>query len=248
MARNNRQFRSMISSDWNECLAPCGPFDCMAFVYPELASALENIFRQYTGGRMTLGAAAAQIKALLPAPMTADQMDAYLAKSFRTYTGVPELIEWCLSNDILFMINTTGMQGYFQRVLAKKLLPPVPVIAAHPMIRFENGGSGPSILYDLLEIQDKGVYTELAARHFNIPLDKIVVMGDSGGDGPHFDWGRRNGARLVSSMGKPSLDSFCRRNGIALHFQHGRTYAAGESPDRGAEMTVDFLALTRFFA
>jgi hypothetical protein len=30
------KYKGMISSDWNECLAPCGPFDPIAFAYPEL--------------------------------------------------------------------------------------------------------------------------------------------------------------------------------------------------------------------
>lgn len=30
------RYRAMISSDWNECLAPCGPFDAIAFTYPDL--------------------------------------------------------------------------------------------------------------------------------------------------------------------------------------------------------------------
>ncbi len=244
MTRKNQEYRGMLSSDWNECLAPCGPFDCMAFMYPELAPALETIFRQYTGRQMTLGEAAAHINALLPGPLTPDQMDVYLSRAFRTYTGVPELIEWCLSEDILFMINTTGMQGYFQRILAKGLLPPVPVIAAHPMIRYENKAINPVIMYDLLEIQDKGAYTEQAARRFHIPPDKIMVMGDSGGDGPHFEWGRQNGACLISSMAKPSLIAFCRQNGLSIDFHHGVTYGEGAPPDRDAEMAVDFLTLT----
>lgn len=32
MARN----RAMISSDWNQCLAPCGHFDAVAFTRPDL--------------------------------------------------------------------------------------------------------------------------------------------------------------------------------------------------------------------
>ena len=117
-------YKAMVSSDWNGCLAPCGPFDFISFVYPEFKSELTAIFQQYTGNLITLGEAAKLIREMLPGPITPDQMDAYLDQSFTTFTGVPELIEWCASNHILFMLNTTGMIGYFQRIFAKTLLPP----------------------------------------------------------------------------------------------------------------------------
>ena len=104
-----KHYKAMVSSDWNECLAPCGPFDCISFAYPRLEAELADVFRQYTGNFISLGEAAGQIRELLPDPITPDQMDAYLDESFTTYTGVPQLIEWCSSNNILFMINTTGM-------------------------------------------------------------------------------------------------------------------------------------------
>ena len=83
----------------------------------------------------------------MPAPIRPEQIDAYLDESFATYTGVTDLIEWCLSKNIVFMINTTGMIGYFQRVFARGLLPRVPVISAHPMIRFSERNSDPPCVY-----------------------------------------------------------------------------------------------------
>jgi len=81
-------YRALFSSDWNECLAPCGPFDVMAFHYPDLNDPLNVIFKQYTGNKISLGEAAEQIKQLLPSPITRDQMDAYLKAAFQRYTGV----------------------------------------------------------------------------------------------------------------------------------------------------------------
>ena len=59
-------------------------------------------------------------------------MDNFLDKSFSIYRGVSDLIEWASEQQILFMINTTGMQGFFQRALIKKVLPDVPIISANP--------------------------------------------------------------------------------------------------------------------
>ena len=116
MSAKNMNFKAIVSSDWNECMAPCGPFDFISFAYPELETDLKNVFKQYTGNIISLGEAAQKIPKLLPGPISEEQMDAYLEKCFITYKGVPDLIEWCLSKGILFMINTTGMIGYFQRV------------------------------------------------------------------------------------------------------------------------------------
>lgn len=243
MAEINLKYKAIVSSDWNECLAPCGPFDFISFNHPELAVDLATIFQQYTGNMISLGEAARQIQDLLPDPITAEQMDAYLDKSFITYKGVPELIEWCSIKNILFMINTTGMVGYFQRIFAKNLLPPVPVVSAHPMIRFPERKSDPPSLYDLLEIQDKSKNTAAVVRSFNIPPEKIIVMGDSGGDGPHFEWGAGIGACLIGSMTKPSLETYCQKNGIDIHIHFGHSYAQGEAKDPKKEMQVNFMDL-----
>jgi 2-hydroxy-3-keto-5-methylthiopentenyl-1-phosphate phosphatase len=237
--------KGMISSDWNECLAPCGPFDFIFFAYPELEPNLADIFRQYTSNRIPLSQAVLLLEELLPAPVTQDQMDAYLKKTFIPYKGVPELIEWCRNRDILFMINTTGMMGYFQRIFSLKLLPEVPVVSAHPMVRYEDTGGGVH-RYDLLEIQDKPRNTEAAARAFSVPPERIILMGDSGGDGPHFEWGAAAGAFRVSSMIKPSLAAFCRDKNIPINLRFGLSYSPGEKKDTEKEMQVDFMNLVPY--
>jgi len=79
-----KHYKAMVSSDWNGCLAPCGPFDFISFAYPRLKSDLSAIFWQYTGNIISLGEAAAQIRKLLPDSITPDQLDAYLDESFTT--------------------------------------------------------------------------------------------------------------------------------------------------------------------
>jgi 2-hydroxy-3-keto-5-methylthiopentenyl-1-phosphate phosphatase len=185
-----KKYNAMVSSDWNGCLAPCGPFDFISFAYPRLKSELNAIFGQYTGNFISLGEAVEQIRKLLPDPISPDQMDAYLDESFSTYTGVPQLIEWCSSNNILFMINTTGMIGYFQRIFAKRLLPRVPVVSAHPLISYPRNTSSSCRVYELLETRDKSKNTAAVARSLAIPAAKIILLGDSGGDGPTSNGGR----------------------------------------------------------
>ena len=236
-------YKAMVSSDWNGCLAPCGPFDFISFVYPEFKSELTAIFQQYTGNLITLGEAAKLIREMLPGPITPDQMDAYLDQSFTTFTGVPELIEWCASNHILFMLNTTGMIGYFQRIFAKTLLPPVPVISAHPMVTYPQKTGGFRV-YELLETQDKSKHTDAVARSQAIPAGKIILLGDSGGDGPHFEWGAANGAFLIGSMTKPSLDNYCRTKNIEINLRFGLDYTRCEALSLEKEMQIDFMDLT----
>jgi 2-hydroxy-3-keto-5-methylthiopentenyl-1-phosphate phosphatase len=240
----NAKYKAMVSSDWNGCLAPCRPFDFISFAYPHLEANLAAVFRQYTGNLISLGEAAGQIRKLLPEPITPDQMDAYLDKSFTTYTGVPELIEWCASNNILFMINTTGMIGYFQRIFAKTLLPPVPVVSAHPMIRYPQSTSGSFRVYELLETRDKSKNTGEVARSQTIPARKILLLGDSGGDGPHFEWGAAIGAFLIGSMAKPSLDNYCRAKNIEINLRFGLDYSRCEKASLREELQIDFMDLT----
>jgi len=244
----NRSYRAIFSSDWNECLAPTGPFDVISFNYPDLAPDLKTIFQQYTGNIIPLGEATKKIRKLLPGPITEEQMDAYLDRSFLTYRGVPELIEWCKGEDILFMINTTGMAGFFQRVFAKGLLPPVPVVSAHPMIRYIQRKNDPVHLIDLLEIHDKWKNTEKVVQSFSIPPDKIILVGDSGGDGPHFQWGAERGAFLIGSMTKPSLEKFCRKKGIAIDLHFGLSYSEKEKRASEREMASDFMELSSIIA
>ena len=171
-------------------------------------------------------------------------MDAYLDQSFTTYTGVSELVDWCGGHNILFMINTTGMIGYFQRIFAKKLLPPVLVVSAHPLIRYPQNIGGSCHFYELLETQDKGKNTDKVARSLNVPAAKIIILGDSGGDGPHFEWGAANGAFLIGSMTKPSLDSYCRKKDIEINLRFGLDYSLGEKKDPQKELQINFMDLT----
>jgi 2-hydroxy-3-keto-5-methylthiopentenyl-1-phosphate phosphatase len=238
-----KKYSAMVSSDWNGCLAPCGPFDFISFAYPRSKSDLSTIFRQYTGNLISLGEAVGQIRELMPEPITSDQMDAYLDESFTTYTGVPELIEWCSSHNILFMLNTTGVIGYFQRVFAKELLPPVTVVSAHPLIRYPQNTNGSCRFCELLETQDKSKNTAKVARSLAIPAAKIILLGDSGGDGAHFEWGAANGAFLVGSMTKPSLDEYCREKDIEIDLRFGLDYSRRERRNPQEESQVNFMDL-----
>jgi phosphoserine phosphatase len=243
MPQGNRSFIGAVVSDWNECLAPCGPFDSIGFVYPELKPELSRIFREYTGNRMTLAEAAGRVRSILPGELTRALMDRYLREEFTVYPGVGELIRWCRSSGILFMINTTGLIGYFQRVLARGMLPAVHVLAANPAIEFSPARTDPGSVCPVREIGDKPGCTEDALRRHGIPPSLAALLGDSGGDGPHFAWGARNGAFLVACMPKPSLERYCSENGIRIDRRFGRSYAEGEPLDREAEKRFDFRTL-----
>ncbi len=238
--QGKKRYRGMISSDWNECLAPCGPFDPIAFAYPELEEELSGIFRLYTGNLISLSEVTRRIGGLLPKPITERQMDAYLDASFITYRGVVDLLKWCKEHHVLFMINTTGMQGYFQKAIAKGMLPQGIVVAASPMISYPGHGKG---MYEVREIEDKAKNTETVMRLHAIPAKRVILVGDSGGDGPHFAWGASVGAHLVGSMTKPSLENFCRNKGIEINTRFGVTSSEGEKRDPAREMTVDFMGL-----
>jgi len=233
MAENPR-YRALFSSDWSECLAPSGPFDCIFFNYPELKDPLIRVFRQYTSNVITLGEAIRQIEALMPGPVTEAMMDAYLEASYGTYPGAAELIQWCHENDILFMLNTTGMKGYTQRILAKGLLPHVPALSAHPFIGYPTRPTDPETFLPLLEIQDKATNSAAVAQQYGIPAGRIIVMGDSGGDGPHFAWGAQMGALLIASRPKPSLEKYCAERGILIHHRIG----TAENPDKAHFMDL----------
>jgi hypothetical protein len=234
------KYIGMIASDWNECLAPCGPFDPIAFTHPELETDLSQVFRQYTGNQISLSEASRRIGGLLPKPITEKQMDAYLDASFVTYRGVVDLIRWCRKNQILFMINTTGMQGYFQRALAKVLLPRGIEVAANPMISYPGTEME---MYEVREVEDKAKNTEKVMGVHGISPNKVILIGDSGGDGPHFSWGASVGAHLIGSMTKPSLESFCRNKGLEINTRFGVAYSEGEKKDPQREMEVDFMGL-----
>ncbi|MCU0563157.1 MAG: hypothetical protein MUE48_04305, partial [Desulfobacterales bacterium] len=76
---------AIFSSDWSECLSPSGPFDFIAWNFPGLSAPLEEIFRAYTGNRITLGEACGRVRQALPGPVTAEMMDAYLDREFAVY-------------------------------------------------------------------------------------------------------------------------------------------------------------------
>jgi hypothetical protein len=132
------------------------------------------------------------------------------------------------------------MQGYFQRAMAKGLLPGGIVVAANPMVSYPGHDTE---MYDVREIEDKAKNTETVMRRCGLPPNKVILMGDSGGDGPHFAWGASVGAYLVGSMTKPTLRKYCMERGVAIHTRFGVTYAEGEKKDPEKEMAVDFMGL-----
>ncbi|MGA8833078.1 MAG: hypothetical protein WB554_15865 [Desulfomonilaceae bacterium] len=238
------RYKAIISSDWNECLAPSGPFDPIAFAYPELKPDLSAIFTKYTSNEIPLSQAVANVRELLPAPLTIEQMDIYLKESFSIYKGVYEFIEWAKSKDILFMINTTGMQGFFQRAIAKKLIPEVPLVAANPLINYTDDSNRDCYQFTVEEIQDKPRNTQDAVSSFGIPINKIVIIGDSGGDGPHFEWGASTGALLIGSMTKYSLSKYCKDRNIVINQRFGVSYSQGQPRNLQEEMKFNFMDLT----
>jgi hypothetical protein len=240
MQKQAQPFKGILSSDWSECLSPSGPFDFIAFVYPQIASELQEVFRSYTGNRISLGEACNLIKKATPGPITPEMMDAYLEREFAVYRGVPELIEWCSANGMIFMLNTTGMIGYFQRVFAKGLLPSVPVLSANPLFRFPPGAGDPGLILDLNETRDKGRNTAAVAAQMGIPAERVIVMGDSGGDGPHFEWARQAGAFTIGCMTKHSLAAYCDEQGIVIGRRFGLAYGPGETRNVEREMAIDF--------
>jgi 2-hydroxy-3-keto-5-methylthiopentenyl-1-phosphate phosphatase len=240
---NRGSYTAIISSDWNECLAPTGPFDPIVFHRQALKTQVQGIFKEYTGNHIRLGEAMGRIEALVPALLSEAQMDAYLGASFKIYKGVADLIEWSLSRNILFMINTTGFQGFFQRAFFKGLIPIVPALSAHPLIRFHQRPSDPDLILDLFETVDKGRNTAAVMKRFSVPPEKIILIGDSGGDGPHFEWGAKVGATLISSMTKGSLQGYCSSRGVKIDLHFGLSYDKGGERDPDKEMEVDFMAL-----
>jgi 2-hydroxy-3-keto-5-methylthiopentenyl-1-phosphate phosphatase len=238
------KYRALISSDWNECLAPSGPFDPITYAYPEMGPELSAIFREYTGNRIPLEFAIRKIDVLLPEPFPMSQMDDFLDTSFSIYGGVPEFIEWAKTRDILFMINTTGMQGFFQRAIEKKLIPEVPLVAANPLISYPDDQNQSRYRFTVKNIQDKPRNTEAAAGSVGIPSNRVIVIGDSGGDGPHFEWGASVGALIVGSMTKVSLTRYCEEKGIQIDQRFGISYAPDETRNLEWEMKFDFMDLT----
>lgn len=239
-------YKGLVSSDWNECLAPTGPFDPIAFIYPEIKDELDAIFKNYTSNLIPLSEAVSEIVKLLPQPFSVAQMDAYLEECFAIYKGVVDMINMFATNDILFMINTTGAQGFFQRIMEKKLIPSVPFVAANPFVNFPGVETDPRFPFLVLETSDKGTNTEKVMKKFMIEPAKVVVIGDSGGDGAHFKWGASVGAFLIGSMAKISLKNFCVNNNIVLDKSFGVDYRENEARDVLREQTFDFRELGAF--
>jgi 2-hydroxy-3-keto-5-methylthiopentenyl-1-phosphate phosphatase len=243
MSPTSPTYKALISSDWSECLSPNGPFDPIAFTYPELKTELMSVFRAYTGNTISLTDAYAKIAELLPAPLTRDHMDAYLKRSFTTYPGLADLIEWCLHRGAAFMINTTGTQGYFERAVASRLLPKVTAVASNPSIRYEGSDSPDRYRYAVMEIDDKPKNTEAFMKSIGLSPDKVVIIGDSGGDGAHFAWGSQAGAYTIGSMTKHSLSAYCESVGARIDYRFGLSYGPGEERDPEQEMKVSLTDL-----
>jgi len=238
-----QNFKGIISSDWSECLSPNGPFDPLAFAFPYLQKDFERVFLTYTGNIITLQEAIRAIQEMIPSGLTQDQMDAYLDASFGTYVGVPEFLQWCLDHDILFVINTTSTQAYFQRAIHKGLVPAVPVIAGHPMTRFPGPSDGDRYSLEVLEIDDKPKNTALVMKEWGILPEQLIVIGDSGGDGPHFVWAHRQKANLIASMAKTSLVDYCRSQNVAIERFFGVIYKPGQSRELHLELQYNFMDL-----
>ncbi|MGB9616555.1 MAG: hypothetical protein ACP5M0_02440 [Desulfomonilaceae bacterium] len=238
-----KKFKGLISSDWSECLSPNGPFDPLAFAFPDLQKDLERVFRTYTGNVITLQEAIRQIRDMLPSLPTREQMDAYLDASFSAYRGVPDFLQWCLDHDVLFMINTTSSQAYFQRAIRKGLIPAVPLIAANPLIQFPDPSDGDRYALEVLEIDDKAKNTAHVMKEWGIPAAQTIVIGDSGGDGPHFVWGSQQNAHLIASMAKPSLVNYCASHNATIHRFFGVVYKSGQSRDLQQELQYNFVDL-----
>ncbi len=233
--------RALICSDWSECLSPNGPFDPISFNYPEYSAELEDIFRKYTGNIISLGRALDMIINEKGLTLSQNQMERYMEQEFSMYKGVRELIQWAISNNILFVINSTGFQGYFQMAFRMGLIPRLLYISANPMIRFEDDDS--TTWFDIYETTDKPRNTEKILSINNIPPQNTVLIGDSGGDGPHFEWGAKAGAKLIGSMPKWSLIRYCRERGIRIHHMFGVIYGEGEKRDPEREKEIDFSSL-----
>jgi 2-hydroxy-3-keto-5-methylthiopentenyl-1-phosphate phosphatase len=237
-----KKYIGLFSSDWSECLSPNGPFEPLAFAYPEYKDQLGSIFKNYTGNKISLHNAVQEIRSLIPQLITQNQMDAYLNAHFRMYKGVGKLINWCHDNRILFMINSTGTQAYFQRAIQNKLMPEVSVIAANPFIHFDKTTE----IYDLTveETTDKPINTSNIMAKFGLTPNNTIIMGDSGGDGPHFEWGASAGCTLIGSMTKNSLSNYCEARNITINHHFGLQYRKNEQRDLVIEMGTDFYALS----
>ena len=112
------------------------------------------------------------------------------------------------------------------------------------MVRYPENTSDPPHIYDLLETGDKAINTAAVTRSFGISSDRVILMGDSGGDGPHFEWGSKTGAFLIGSMTKSSLDEYCSKKNIEIDLRFGIDCTKDDEINALAEMQVNFMDLT----
>jgi len=238
MPRQER-FQYLVASDWSECLSPNGPFDPLIHAWPDLESDLGRIFSRYTANEISLSRAIEELQARLPGELPGQAMDAFLEENFAAYANLSWLIHWCLDRGIAFMINSTGSMGYFQRALALGLLPRIPLLSAHPFLRYAPEDSDPENIFELHEIEDKAKNTRAALNELDIPPHRAAVLGDSGGDGPHFAWAAEKGALRVGINTKASLESYCADRGIEINARVGQSYRPGEPRDHEAEARTD---------
>jgi hypothetical protein len=233
------RFHYLVASDWSECLSPNGPFDPLIHTWPGLEADLTRIFTAYTSNEISLSRAVEEIKSRLPEELSSGAMDAFLEERFAAYANLSLLIHWCLERGIAFMINSTGPIGYFQRALAKGFLPRIPLLSAHPFLRYPPADTDPERVFELFEIEDKGTNTHAALQELGIPPHRAAVVGDSGGDGPHFAWAAEHGALRVGVNTKASLEGYCAERGIEIHARLGPAYRPGQPRDREAEARTD---------
>ncbi len=233
------RFQYLVSSDWSECLSPNGPFDPLIHAWPELEPDLTRIFSRYTANVISLSRAVEELTNRLPGELDSGSMDEFLEQKFAAYANLSHLIHWCLDRGIAFMINSTGSLGYFQRAMALGLLPSVPLLSAHPFLRYPSEDTDPEHVFELFEIEDKATNTRDALELLGIPAHRAAVIGDSGGDGPHFAWAADQGALRVGINTKTSLERYCATKGIEINERVGLSYGPGDPRDPEAEARTD---------
>ena len=101
----------------------------------------------------------------------------------------------------------------------------------------------PGLHGKVAEIHDKPRNTQAVMRALNVPEKRVIIIGDSGGDGPHFEWGDSMGALLIGSMTKPSLDAYCAQKGIKIDHHFGASYSPGMNKESDQKTQVDFKEL-----
>ena len=67
-----------------------------------------------------------------------------------------------------------------------------------------------------------------------IPAERVIVMGDSGGDGPHFEWASQTGAFTIGSMTAAFAGNYFVRITNAVGVVTSRTAVVTYEPDAGA--------------